>query len=650
MASEASNTATATTAAIISAATARNLSDKLHEKRKIAATEIETLMKGFASRAEEEQIRRLIEALTNQYALSTNSQARKGGLIGLAGCAIGLGQEMIEPHLFDLVTPILRCMNDVDSKVRYSACEAMFNVSKVAREKILAYFNDIFEALCKAFADPEAHLKNAAQLLDRLIKDIVTEVQNFDVKSFIPVLKDRIHVVNPNVRQFLLGWINVMDSCPDINMLEYLPDFLNGIFVMLSDPNKELRRQADASLTEFLSAIKREGSVEYRKIMTILTVHCLSKDDFTRLTAINWCREFIILGKESLLEDAAEILNAILSSLSHESEEMRNCATLTNDSLMLLLADTSQSYDYGRLFDVLYKQLTDQWVPTRMAVLKWIWMLHSKSPEKMDQHMDSLFPVLMKTLADDSDEVVRLDLKVLSRLASIDRYFTQFVTRLLAFFRSERNLLRSRGSTVIRHVCLSLDKEKVYRTLSQSLEQEQDLDFAATMVQNLNMILLISPELLDLRNTLKDLNNPKGKSLFVALYRSWCHNPAAVFSLCLLTQAYEHASHLIARFSELEITVSFLMEIDKLVQLIESPIFIHLRLQLLEPERYPYLYKSLYGMMMILPQSSAFSALRNRLTSVATLGLLHLLPERFFSSSFFFESHAFLIFHTLPGC
>lgn len=50
--------------------------------------------------------------------------------------------------------------------------------------------------------------------------------------------------------------------------------------------------------------------------------------------------------------------------------------------------------------------------------------------------------------------------------------------------------------------------------------------------------------------------------------------------------------------------------------------FIDLRLQLLEPEKYPYLYKCLYGVLMLLPQSSAFAALKNRLNSVSNIGLL----------------------------
>lgn len=67
-----------------------------------------------------------------------------------------------------------------------------------------------------------------------------------------------------------------------------------------------------------------------------------------------------------------------------------------------------------------------------------------------------------------------------------------------------------------------------------------------------------------------------------------------------------------------------LIQLDKLVQLLESPVFTHLRLQLLEPEKYSNLYKCMYGILMLLPQSSAFATLRNRLNSVNSLGILQL--------------------------
>lgn len=94
-------------------------------------------------------------------------------------------------------------------------------------------------------------------------------------------------------------------------------------------------------------------------------------------------------------------------------------------------------------------------------------------------------------------------------------------------------------------------------------------------------------------------------------------------------------------------TVNILIQVDKLVQLIESPVFTcmcpnasraiqtrtnvwqDLRLQLLEPEKYPFLYKCMYGILMLLPQSSAFAALKNRLNSVSSIGYLHVAPKRY---------------------
>jgi len=122
------------------------------------------------------------------------------------------------------------------------------------------------------------------------------------------------------------------------------------------------------------------------------------------------------------------------------------------------------------------------------------------------------------------------------------------------------------------------------------------------------------------------LTNDNSKDLFKTLYRSWCHNEVAAFALCLFVQVYEHATNLVLKLSEFEITVDTLMEIDKLVNLIESPIFMHLRMQLLEPEKYPFLFKSLYGILMLLPQSPAFHTLCNRLNSMTCMGELLLMP------------------------
>lgn len=52
-------------------------------------------------------------------------------------------------YLGSIIPPVLACFSDQDARVRYYACESMYNIAKVAKGEILPYFNDIFDALCK---------------------------------------------------------------------------------------------------------------------------------------------------------------------------------------------------------------------------------------------------------------------------------------------------------------------------------------------------------------------------------------------------------------------------------------------------------------------------------------------------------------------
>jgi len=58
-------------------------------------------------------------------------------------------QQEVARYLREIVPPVLACFSDQDARVRYYACESMYNIAKVAKGEVLIYFNDIFDALCK---------------------------------------------------------------------------------------------------------------------------------------------------------------------------------------------------------------------------------------------------------------------------------------------------------------------------------------------------------------------------------------------------------------------------------------------------------------------------------------------------------------------
>lgn len=175
-------------------------------------------------------------------------------------------------------------------------------------------------------------------------------------------------------------------------------------------------------------------------------------------------------------------------------------------------------------------------------------MLHSKVPSQLAAHLGELFPALLKTLSDPSEEVVRLDLEVMARISLNDDYFDRLMQSLIRLFSSDPQLLQNRGSLIIRQLSLFIHPEKIYRKLATILESSDEPEFAGTMVQTLNLIMLTAVEFYDVRLHLKNIASDKdSRDLFVTLYRSWVHSPASLLSLCLLCQAYEHSCQLLTK-------------------------------------------------------------------------------------------------------
>ncbi|KAK3313902.1 vacuolar protein 14 C-terminal Fig4p binding-domain-containing protein [Apodospora peruviana] len=782
----------------------RALNDKLYDKRKVGALELERVIREHVASKDYNKVESILDQLCNEYAYAVHQpHARNGGLIGLAAAAIALGSELAK-YLEVIVPPVLACFTDQDARVRYYACEAMYNIAKVAKGEILIYFNYIFDALCKLGADSELSVKNGAELLDRLIKDIVSESaatyvsvleqppdfdENdkdarddrpelptaFSLKRFIPLLRERIFALNPFTRTFLVGWIILLDSIPDLELVTFLPEFLGGLLRFLSDPNRDVHVATQGCLDKFLNEIKRiarvkkgiadskkskgdgkrkredsidsgsdrlapeEGDevdsataqedddtsseddwvpgqdvqINYKAILEILTATLdsplgtfaspttrqrplmKSVEEDGLLESLRWIVEFLDICPEEVLPFTPKILAHLLPAMASGVESIRQAAARVNTSLMDYVvslsdeadlvtsqnssripgstvgdrqdgnastraslsssrefelrsptpvqgrpvartptpapsaAQTQADLDYAAAVNSLTLLFLNDHEATRVAALTWLIMLHRKAPRKVLAFNDGTFPALLKTLSDPAEAVVTKDLQLLSQISrnSEDDYFSNFMVNLLQLFSTDRRLLETRGNLIIRQLCTSLSAERIYRTLADCIEKEEDLEFASIMVQNLNNNLITAPELAELRKRLRNLETKDGQTFFVALFRSWCYNAVATFSLCLLAQAYEQAYNLLQIFAELEMTVNILIQIDKLVQLLESPVFTYLRLQLLEPEKYPHLYKCLYGLLMLLPQSSAFAALKNRLNSVSSIGYLHIAPR-----------------------
>ena len=455
----------------------RALADKLYEKRKTGALEVERLVRAAlaeaparadanaeAAEGDADAPRRailgLVSLLAEDFAAHENPNRRKGGLLGLAAVVVGLGERGIgetdddrgaadaadtarrrnETHasweaLRAAAAPVLAAFRDPEPRVRYYACEAMYNVLKTARAGLLLMpvaegegdgegprvakegedgslafpvLRALFDGLCDLSADADADVQNAAHLLDGLLKDVVSEafhdadgpedaagrVVSDASACLVSAIRARADgrasrpdapAEDPYARQFLIGWIVALDATPQVDALVWLPAFFDGLLRMLSDPNREIRQQADGCLRTFLSEIRalfeatgadadraRLRRVDVARLSATLEKHTRSADEFTRVTAVTWLREFVALaGREGgRREDdhaardetrrpraapsetragprrrsfarVAEMTRAVLPCLSHAEAKVRDVAARAAEELLEAACDAA---------------------------------------------------------------------------------------------------------------------------------------------------------------------------------------------------------------------------------------------------------------------------------------------------------------------
>lgn len=859
----------------------KDLSNHIYEKRKATAFQIEGLTKSAVQRDDIQSVHKIIEELTELTNGASNS-AKMGAITALGSVSVALGSFAIAYFLEQIIKPIFATFRDTDARVRYYACESLYNIAKIARGEILLYFNEVFDILCILVTDIESSVKNAADILDRLIKDIVSakstnyvsilqqhqqddeapnssiashvtnsqgvaiqvnQVQDvkkaFSLPKFIPTLLERMYTIDPFAKRFLIGWLELFDDIPALELITFLPNFLEPLikFLMNNCPS-DVRIETQNLLSVFLKEIKSisrvkfeikkrqliqerdrkvakslkdntpdsdsqinsenlaseikdlklklpeveeddtasirsnettivhktvqnepvqeppsndtfsdNGSefssgqdifIDYPKLIDILLSFLRIPDTSTeiksndlsteshdvyleiQITILQWLQEILSISPTSFVKYLPDCVSTTIKSISitdgNKDFDLRNQFLKLNLSVQDFIISLNESaekhtvqeeksfgLDSDKKIDELSdsksnllsidddeirgltKEVYDEFIEVylnktlqgiltecltctnefaRITSLDWLIFLYSKNPDEFfksisqTQHATSNgdskdsfdLTSLLKSSTDSSNEVILKVLQLLSQISESNQdFFKSFMVKLIQFFEADGTensidklnnrggvyqqaaLPRSKIEFIIRKLCLTLSSEKIYKTVSEVLASydEGKVEFLSSIVVTLNNILLTTQELAEFRKKLKNLDVYKIEdwNLFASLFQSWCHSPPSALSLCLLSSNYELSYLIIKNLAELEVTFQLLTQLDILVQLLETPIFLKLRLQLLEPEKNPHLYKTLYGILMILPQSSTFTTLRNRLSS-----LPHIYPPSGMSS------------------
>lgn len=736
----------------------KGLNDKVYEKRKTTALELERLVKQCLEHNDYARIDKIISELCRDYAYALHQpMARNAGLMGLAATAIALGSNNVSKYLRNILPPVLACFGDQNDQVRFYACESLYNIAKISKGEILVYFNEIFDVLCKTSADTENSVRGAAELLDRLIKDIVAErasnyisiVNNnpndvpqatnvdpltgnvyqtnfeqnddlaFSLPKFIPLLTERIYAINPTTRIFLVDWIKVLLNAPGLELISFLPAFLGGLMTFLGDSHKDVRvathslldlllkevvriatlqKGIQSRLEEQMKSLKsrnlpikkedgliiaerkkslmnafgteqqqesqqtqqqpipiessetnntkdqlepslgdisddnqmRDGEeyipgqdvkLNFSDIISILVNNLASSEPEVQLLTLRWIDAILDLSPDDVIPFLSKVLSHLLKLLSAQDLQISEISHVLNEKLLGLCADYNKTKDdygvvaYGSIVNGLTLKFFDSDVEAKIACLDWLNLIYRKAPDEILEHNDSMFLTLLKSLSNKDVRLIERALKLLQNLCSKanDKYLRKFLENFLNLLKKDHKLLKMRANYIMRKICASLTPERVYKVLASILNAQEDINFTRMIIQILSTNLLTAPEMSILR---KKLRQAEDIMFFNLLFKSWCPNPISVIALCFVAENYELVYAILQIYSDHDIKLNNLVQLDILIQFFELPVFTRMRLQLLEQQKYPFLYKSLYGILMMLPQSKAYDILNKRLTSV----------------------------------
>ncbi len=615
---------------------ARSLCDRTYQKRKVGAQKIEAIVKEFIDAGRFDSVQGVIEKLT-EYCSGANPPDRKGGLMGIASVSVVLGYGLIGDYLDALLSPSLVRFDDRDSSVRFFACEALYNICKVARDQLIPdHFGRLFTALGQMASELDESVEKAAMVLDRLCKDIAIESKNFDINSFTTMLSDRVSVINTSLRRFLLSWISTVLSCGMVNLVSKIPQILDSLLIMLdSDVEGDtIVAGIESTMVQLLQITLESGDVVDIDA-TVAVLHQWlhhSAVHLVTIRALDWSLELCGAG---LVDDyMAGLVKSSLELIESSDESTVELACQLNEKFKArFMANPSRFSSQMVMLETTLDTImsaSDSGTPSKVAAVAWATVLLAVQPDATlaaaaDAQVDLTAAVLRGVAGEPDIFTVTLPcLRQVLTVGALDDEVPATVARLLAMWTAHWPVVTPRIPTIIR-LCLCIGADRFLLVISQCLAGMAEHGAQAPIVEEdrikiidqIGLLLLTAKEFAPVRGAIGKRSD-LGDRIYDSLTSTWAASPIMACGLHLLGRRYgaAHAALMDVPPDNLE----SLVLLDKLVQLIESPTFTHVRLDMLHQNR--DLSLVLLSMAAILPVGSASKLLTERLGQLQTVSVI----------------------------
>ena len=252
-------------------------------------------------------------------------------------------------------------------------------------------------------------------------------------------------------------------------------------------------------------------------------------------------------------------------------------------------------------------------------ILDWTLKLFGRFNCKMFSSTEEFIEKLVMSIPEKNEAIFNGILDILCQIAIFKQsYSNEIIHNVIYKLSKNQKLITANGINILKKLSSAIPVCLTYEISSDNLLKNNDIIFVVQMINIMDIFLLVENETEKVRNKLKrtDDSNEENEKFFEKIFTLWSFNPISTLILCIISEKFELSYFLTLKLAEMKLNQEDYIQLTQMVQLIESSLFNGIRIKLLEPLKNILFVKTLYAILMLLPQGQAFNALANRLKSI----------------------------------
>ena len=524
-------------------------------------------------------------------------------------------------------------------------------LESISEIKIINYMNKIVPELFNLLCFPT---KDVFQSSEYCLKKILCDIES----QYESLSCDYPTIMNEILEAIILNCLKLDEKIKSCSF-EWLEMFLKKFQTILD--NSKIEKDDDKKLKEYLYQNTCENNFIKGNIIPqtkFIEVKNIKKEDATNYKIL---REVIhknnkLLLKLGLMEKSEKkkklsmellinniphhlfsgILNVIINnSMYNNKSYILKYVEECNQIFKFIMANYPSKLLEKNLRKIekvlvsyITKNINEQSV---FLVLEWTNQLYNQFESKLFGNEEIYIEKLVNIIPNSNKNILTQIMKTLCLICDKQPEFVDYIINLIIkLFSTEQNLINLYGIKVLKSLSKTIDSFTIFKIFCDNLLKSNDIFFVMKITKILNLFLLSENECQNIRNELskkkpisldnnnkENINNSKSDyNLFEKLFYLWAFNPFMTVLLSMYCNYFELSYYLTLELSKIKLQENDYIELCQIIQIFESSIFNSVRVKLLRPKKNIFLVKTLYALLMILPQTNSFDSLNNRIKSV----------------------------------